>query len=142
MVQSVKPFVGRWHVGMIGNPAGFLQPGYQLLIGTGKHGAKEPALNDDFEVVVGCAVLDSKGEPALAGEGSDQALEMLFANGTLRYAGYYKDAPIRLYISMAEAISPDGVTTYPAIYGTTTSGDPDQVGVWGAEGNPPPSPEP
>jgi hypothetical protein len=143
MVPNVGPFIKTWYVGMTGNPSGFLQPGYQLLLGTGKHGAKKPFLNDEYEVAVGFAVLDAKGKPVLTGKNSpNQPLIMLFVNGTLRYVGSYKDSLLRIYISMAEAHLSNGDTTYPAIYGTTTSGDPDQVGVWGAEGSPPPSPDP
>lgn len=142
MIQNVGPFVGTWKVGMTGNPSGYLQPEYQLVIGTGKHGDTKPYLNDDYDVIVGCAVLDAKGKPVdpPAG-GPQQPLLMLFANGTLRYVGYDGESPLRLYISVAEAITASGEKTYPAIYGTTTTGDPDQVGVWGAETSPPPSPK-
>jgi hypothetical protein len=156
MVDNVGAFLGTWYVGMTAHPPTasptgdtetaadkyLLKAGYQLVIGTGENNATPPFLTEGYKTCVGFAVLDENGAPVLTtGDGENDPLLFLFTNGSLRYAGYYNKLPLRIYISMAEAVMPTVGTVYPAIYGTTSSGDPDQVGVWGAEGNPPPSPK-
>ncbi len=156
MVDNVGAFLGTWYIGMTAHPPTasptgdaetaadkyLLKAGYQLVIGTGENNATPPFLTDGYKTCVGFAVLDEQGNPVLtSGDGKNDPLLFLFTNGALRYVGYYNRLPLRIYISMAEAVMPTVGTIYPAIYGTTSSGDPDQVGVWGAEGNPPPSPK-
>ncbi len=156
MVDNIGAFLGTWYIGMTAHPTTatptgdaetaadkyLLKAGYQLVIGTGENNATPPFLTDGYKTCVGFAVLDENGAPVLTtGDGKNDPLLFLFTNGALRYAGYYDKLPLRIYISMAEAVMPTVGTIYPAIYGTTSSGDPDQVGVWGAEGNPPPSPK-
>ena len=162
MVDNVGAFLGTWYVGMTAHPPTttgatatggtggigtdpgkyLLKAGYQLVIGTGENHATPPFLTEGYKTCVGFAVLDETGAPVLtSGDGENDPLLFVFTGGTLRYAGYYNQLPLRIYISMAEAMMPTIGTVYPAIYGTTASGDPDQVGVWGAEGNPPPSPK-
>jgi len=138
MVTNINPFVGSWYVNWAsGGEDHVLQPEYQLLIGTGEQGATKPMLTDDYDVCVGFAVLDDKGKKVFGtGDSENDPLLLLFTNGTLRGVGFYQGQTVRVYISMAEAQLPDDQLSY-ALYGSTYSGDPDQVGVWGADGNPP-----
>jgi hypothetical protein len=139
MVENVGVFIGAWTIGQISNPNSFFQSGWQLCIGTGQHGDRPPFLTAGYDVCVGFAVLNQLGGIVLAtGEAENDPLLLLFTNGALRYAGYYKQSPLRIYISMVEVLKPTLGLIYPAIYGSSVVGDPDQVGVWGAEGNPPP----
>jgi len=139
MVDNVGAFIGTWNIGQLSNPDSHFQTGWTIVIGTGDYGATPPVLTDAYNIVVGFAVLNAQGVPVLQTGGADNdPLLLLFTNGTLRYAGYYDQRPLRIYIAMAEALIPTVGTTYPAIYGTTMVGDPDQVGVWGADGNTPP----
>ena len=64
------------------------------------------------------------------------ALELMFVDGTLRWAGYYNGRPLRIYISACEAHMVGSQSTV-ALYGSTVLGDPDQVGVWGGSDRPP-----
>jgi hypothetical protein len=142
MVDNIGPFLGEWNVGMTGT-TGYLKQGYKICIGTGKFGDSLPFLTEAYKTCVGFAIFNEQGEKVAAtGDSPDNPMLLLFAHGTLRNASYYDGLPVRFYISMAEAEMPTVGTVYPAIYGTTTSGDPDQVGVWGADGNPPPHPKP
>ncbi len=145
MVNSVKPFVGAWTINWVSGRSP-VQQQWQLLIGTGStHGDFAPTLSPDYDVTVGFALLDGEGNPVLATGGQDQQLlPMMFTNGTLRCAGVHDDKPVRVYVSVADAQLADGTVAF-SLYGTTTIGDPDQVGVWGADGNPasqPPPPSP
>jgi hypothetical protein len=112
VVDNVGAYIGTWFVGMTGSPSGLLQPGCQLVIGTGEYGATPPFLTEGYKTAVGFAVLDPDGTPVLGtGDSENDPLLFLFVNGSLRYAGYYKRQPLRIYISMAEALMPTVGTT-------------------------------
>jgi hypothetical protein len=140
-VETVAPFIGKWYVQWVSGEAPFVQTNCTMLIGTGAaDGAPAPQLSEDYEVCVGFSLLDPNGNPILSSASSDQEpLLLVFSRGTLRGFGFYQLRPLRIYISLAEAQMLDG-STYLSLYASTTIGDPDQVGVWGADGNPPPAP--
>lgn len=143
MLANIKPYIGSWTIKWISGANPQVQPNWTLLIGTGSaNGDTAPELSDDYDVIVGFAVLDDSGVCRLSSSSdANQPLPMLFSNGTLRTVGTSEHLPVRIYLSMALAELPDG-GNYPSIYGSTVSGDPDQVGVWGADANPPMQPPP
>jgi hypothetical protein len=140
--RDVGDFVGTWYVKWVTGKDPFLQPNWSLWIGTGGHGDEAARLTESYQIAVGFAILNAEGEVMLPPPDPDhppiqQPLDFLFVGGTLRWTGFYKDQPMRLYVSLGETQAPTGVT-YQSLYASTTWGDPDQVGVWGADGNPPP----
>ncbi|HTQ79436.1 MAG TPA: hypothetical protein VMM92_05530, partial [Thermoanaerobaculia bacterium] len=139
-LDTIKPFLGTWYIKWVTGEAPRVQANWQLLIGTGKRGALKPRLDDECYVCVGFAILDEKGKKVLSSEDGDRApLLLLFNHGTLRGFGFVDGRAVRVYISMSEAYLVDG-SVVPNLYATTLWGDPDQVGVWGADGTPPPEP--
>ena len=145
MGVTVKDFVGNWYVWWSDGEQSFLEQGWKLVLGTGEDGATAPDLSPpEFEVVMGFAILSPSSEdgkvvwtPVFSSEEQQQQpLKLLFAGGTLRWAGYYNGRPLRIYISVCEA-NVAGSQSPVALYGSTVLGDPDQVGVWGANDHPP-----
>jgi hypothetical protein len=132
MVTNIEPFIGSWFVNWAtGGPDHKLQYEYYFVIGTGEYGATKPFLTEEYKVCVGFAVLNQEGERIFGtGDSDHDPMVLLFTEGALRGAGFYEGQPIRIYIAMAEAQMPGDQLSY-AIYGSTYSGDPDQVGVWG-----------
>jgi hypothetical protein len=140
MLANVKPFIGTWTIHSVTGKDPYLKENWQLLIGTNTQGDALPALDENYDVYVGFTVLDEKGCVILSSAQSNEPpLPLLFVDGMLRGAGPRGGRPFRVYISMAEVHTTLG-TTFPALYGSSLAGDPDQVGVWGANGNPPPPP--
>lgn len=141
MSVNIGDFVGSWTVQWIAGSKPALETDWQLLIGTGTEGDKPPFLDQDFAVCVGFTLLDENGKVEISttppnGEDPQQDLLFLLDGGTLRWAGYYQGMPLRIYVSVAVARTA-GDSSYTALYGSTTWGDPDQVGVWGADARPP-----
>ena len=138
---SVKDFTGTWYVWWVDGENSFLQRGWQLVLGTGEGGAKVPFLNDEFQTLLGFSVLSPNPDGSWTSvfsslDQEQQPLELLFADGSLRWIGYYQGQPLRIYISACEA-STTGSQSAISLYGSTVLGDPDQVGVWGASDRPP-----
>jgi hypothetical protein len=138
---SVKDFTGNWYVWWVDGERSFLQKGWQVALGTGQSGAKAPFLNAELQVVMGFSILspnsDGTWTPVFSTQDQQQQpLELLFADGSLRWIGYYGGQPLRIYISACEANTPGGESVI-SLYGSTVFGDPDQVGVWGANDRPP-----
>ena len=136
MSVIVKDFVGTWTVRWVAGEEPWMSPGWTLVIGTGTQGAEYPFLNAEYETCVGFTVLDAQGAAQLSTADQpdhNQPLALLYSGNTLRWAGYYKGQPLRIFISAAEAQMPGGETSV-TIYGSTVFRDPDQVGVWGADG--------
>jgi hypothetical protein len=145
MVTNVKPFVGQWPITWVAGNSGVTDQ-WQLFIGTNsQYGDFPPTLTSDFQVSVGFALLDENGTVQLGtGQGPNPPLPLLFTQGTLRGVGEYQGRPVRVYISVADARMAGGSESF-SLYGSSFLGDPDQVGVWGADGNPasqPPRPCP
>jgi hypothetical protein len=137
--DNVALYIGTWNVQWMSGEVPFVQENCQMLIGTGTQGASAPFLSPGFDVCVGFALLAVDGTPIITTEdGDDQPLILVLSHGTLRGAGYYQKRPFRIYISLAEAQLVNG-QTYLSLYASTYIGDPDQVGVWGADGNPQPT---
>lgn len=136
MVANVYPFIGRWFINWISGQSP-IQQDWSLWIGTGSQfGDTPPALDADCNVVVGFALFDENGACQLSSSDSgNQPLPLLFSNGTLRTVGASDHLPARIFISMAVSELVGG-GTYSCLYGSTVGGDPDQVGVWGADANP------
>lgn len=152
MSVSVADFVGSWGIGFVDNQHGEVVKNSVLLIGTGSGwGDRPPELTDEYEVCVGFALLapDADGSyyalelstEANEAEENHQPLLLRLSGSQLRWKGYYKQKPLYIYISTAETWIP-GSERYLHLYGSTTYGDPDQVGVWGASSTPPPPPPP
>jgi hypothetical protein len=138
---NVKDFVGDWYIWWVDGGNSFLQKGWKIVLGTTQDGAKEPFLSPEYQVLLGFSILSPNGDgtwtPVFSsGDQQQQPLELLFADGTLRWAGYYGGKPLRIYISACEASTTVGDSSI-ALYGSTVVGDPDQVGVWGAGDRPP-----
>jgi hypothetical protein len=149
MKGNVSDFMGSWNVSWVTGRKNVLEQNYTMLIGTGgAYGDTPPALNPDNNVCVGFAVIDAEGVPVLSSGSYDPPLLLLYlCGGTLRWEGLYPAVggqTLRFYVSTAEAFTAGDATTPPAastsLYGTSIWGDPDQVGIWGAEGHPPPVP--
>jgi len=143
MADTIANFVGTWYVKWAtgqrveSGESPYIATGYTLLIGTGTDGAFPPKLTDAYDVTVGFALLDGNGTVVLSSaEVTNQPVQFLYLNNTLRWTGYWTGQPVRIYISLGETVSPSGLHTF-SLYASTTYGDPDQVGVWGADGNPP-----
>jgi hypothetical protein len=139
-VDTIAPFIGTWTVGWVSGEVPFMQANCSMLIGTGdSDAAPPPFLSPGYEVCVGFALLDAAGNPILtSADGDQEPIVLVLSHGTLLGAGFYKKRPLRIYISIAEATLINGGTYY-SLYASTAIGDPDQVGVWGADGNPPPT---
>jgi hypothetical protein len=142
MANSIAFFVGTWYVKWAtgarveSGQDPLIAKGYTLYIGTGANGDFAPQLTDDYNIVVGFTLLDAEGGVVLSSsDQGHQPVQLLFTNGALRWTGWWEAQPVRIYISLGETVAPNGVTTY-SIYASTTYGDPEQVGVWGADGNP------
>jgi hypothetical protein len=154
-MASVADFVGNWQIGWVDSAKEWLQQGWLLLIGTGSGwGDTPPFLTAEYAVCVGFAILapNQDGTYSILELSTDdpsghQPLVLRLTGDQLRWKGYYKASedslaqPLYIYISTAETWIPDG-RRYTHIYGSTTYGDPDQVGVWGASSSPPPPPPP
>lgn len=147
MSASIGDFRGSWKITGATGQGSALQDGGYILIGTGSGwGDSLPAFTESFQTVVGFAVVND-GQPAmlsdvpLASDGHQghQPLLFLFENGYLRWSGYYNQQPLRIFVSAADFTKANG-QRYVAVYGTTIQGDPEQVGVWGGSGSPPPEP--
>ena len=143
--MSINDFVGTWYIQYkSGGEKTPLQNGWQLEIGTGENGAKEPFLSAEGAVCVGFALLDPGSSPPEViiatddHEGNQPALLRLTGD-QLRWKGYYQQQPAYIYISAAQTLTPDGAS-YIHLYGSSTWGDPEQMAVWGGSGTPPPSP--
>ncbi len=138
MATSVKDFVGIWRVRWVTGENPWLQEGWTLALGTGNEtlGDTAPYLDGEYQTCMGFAVLD--GETIILSSNDQdehhQPLALLFTGDTLRWTGWYKGEPLRLYISFSATEDAQGEQTYASLYGSTTFGDPDQVSVWGADG--------
>jgi hypothetical protein len=136
MSFSVKDFVGTWNVKWVDGQKPWFQRGWSLLIATDERGAKGPWLNGEYETCLGFTVLDGDQEIELSTrqqEERNQPIAFLFRNGGLFWEGFYKGQPLWIRISLAESRTVSG-DRYLSLYGSTTWGDPEQVGVWGADG--------
>jgi hypothetical protein len=141
MGVNVKDFVGNWYVWWVAGEESFLHQGWRFVLGTGEDGATAPELTSEFQVVVGFVILgkDSEGTwtPVFSTQDQEQQpLKLMFVDGALRWVGSYNGRPLRIYISACEA-NVAGSQSSVALYGSTVLGDPDQVGVWGANDHPP-----
>ena len=105
----------------------------KFCIGTGEHGDTEPKLTDGGFIVVGFSVLDSTGNVRFSSQDEQGTpLQLALIESTLRWTGFYQARPLRIYISEYKITSPGGIVTR-GIYATNVYGDPEQVGVWGAD---------
>lgn len=138
MVAKIADFIGEYNVTTM-SEGSVLQPGMTLHIGNGMYGATPPVLTDGYYITVGFAIVQPDGTQVLtSGDGSPNAvpLVMVYDEGTLWWKGFDdSEKPLRIYLSLAQGETIGGLP-YKAVYGTTLSGDPEQVGVWGADGNP------
>jgi hypothetical protein len=148
MSVSIGDFRGSWKITGATGPGSVLGEGEgYLLIGTGSRwGDSLPGFTESYQVIVGFAlvndgqVVELSDVPLSSGEhGGPQPLAFLFQDGCLRWSGYFGQSPLRIFVSAAEFTKADH-SRYVAIYGTTIQGDPEQVGVWGGSGSPPPGP--
>ena len=132
MIRTIEDFAGVWYIRWVAGqgPLG-VESGWQLVI-----------TKEGGESGIGFALL-SPGEngwsPVLS---SEESHPLVLVDGQLRWLGEDDSGtPVRMYISVAEAVTRDGGRSV-SLYGTTLLGDPDQVAVWGANDGPPPDPEP
>lgn len=141
MTDNVKNFSGLWWISQVGGGMEVWAPGYQLAIGTGESGATVPFLSPEGDVCVGFAIRQPAGEGGFtttlsSADGQNQNLALMLVDGVLRWTGSYQGEPLSIYVSLCERKTVRG-ETYLFLYGSTVYGDPEQVGVWGAEVNPP-----
>ena len=140
MNVNVGDFVGSWTIQWVSGRDPFLQYAWKLLIGTETDGDTVPRLSPEYSVLVGFTVLDSNGRVQISttpnpGVDPQQPLEFVFDGHSLRWSGYYEQQPLHIYISLSRVETLGD--SYTSLYGSTTWGDPDQVGVWGADARPP-----
>ncbi len=140
--NSVADFVGNWQIKWSQGDAGIWSPGWCLLLGTGSAGDSIPWLNGEYQTCLGCAILKPNGESfelvySTESSTDNQPGDLLFAGGVLRGLIWWEQQPTWIFISLAR-LELTSNSTYRFLYGTTVWGDPDQVGVWGAEPVPTP----
>jgi hypothetical protein len=144
MTTSVGNFVGKWWVHWVDGAKDWLQKGWRIDIGTGgPAGDSVPELTETYNVCVGFAVIDAENQTVkLSTEDheGEQPLSFMLVGNQLQWKGYYGQQPLWIYISLSETTL-EGKSYY-SVYGSTTWGDPDQVGIWGGNGTPPPPPDP
>ncbi len=147
-MANIGDFVGAYTIRNVasspvnGAPDPLLQVGGQFLIGTGTYGDTPPVLTDGYFVAVGFAILDAAGQVVLAtSDETGQPLQFALSESNLVWKGFFNDQPFRIYISRYDITSLGGTRTR-GIYGSNVWGDPDQVGVWGADDTPPTTPSP
>ena len=138
---NVKDFTGNWYVKWVDGEDPFLHKDWKIVLGTNTDGAREPFLSPEYQVLMGFAILSRDGDggwtPVFGTQDQNQQpLDLLFSDGTLRWIGSYQGKPLRIYISLCEAETAGGGRSL-SLYGSTVFGDPDQVGVWGANDRPP-----
>lgn len=138
---NVKDFTGTWYVWWVDGENSFLQKGWKIVLGTAMDGAREPFLSPEYQILLGFSILSPNGDgtwtPVFSTQDQQQQpLELVFADGSLRWTGYHGGKPLRIYISACEANTAAGTSSI-SLYGSTVVGDPDQVGVWGASDRPP-----
>ena len=137
-MTPIGDFIGNYTVRHVStqNPDPLLELNGKFCIGTGEHGDTLPKLTDGGFIVAGFSVLDSTGNVLFSSQDETGApLELALVESNLRWVGYYKARPLRIYISEYKITSPGGIVTR-GIYATNVYGDPEQVGVWGADDNP------
>lgn len=138
MVAKIADYIGEYNVTTM-SEGSKLQTGMTIHIGNDRYGATPPVLTDGYYITVGFAIVDQNGNPVLTSEdGGPNAvpLRLVYDEGTLWWKGFdSRQAPLRIYLSLAQGETIGGLP-FKAVYGTTMSGDPEQVGVWGADGNP------
>lgn len=148
MTASVGDFRGSWQINGATGPGSLLEEGNgYILIGTGSGwGDSVPAFTESYQVTVGFTlvnngqVVELSDIPLSSGDHSgQQPIVFLLKDGCLRWTGFYGQRPVRIFLSAAQFTKADG-SDYTAIYGTTIVGDPEQVGIWGGSGSPPPDP--
>lgn len=127
MIRTLNEFVGEYTVRHAAGQ-GIITAGDRLFIGTGLH---EDPKSDGMKV--GVTILDAAGIQKLPLPTRPPAL-FFFVDGTLNHSGYLEDPtqPLNLQISLYTYIT-DGGGLYRAAYGITSYGDPENVGVWGAD---------
>ncbi len=155
MGVTVKDFIGVWRINWATGPGNIMETEEgSMWIGTGSDwGDTPPELTEEYQTCVGFALVvngrlahltNERGgeQPVSTGhhEGH-QPLLLMYDSGQLRWTGYYDQKPLRIFISAAEQWQPGG-ERFISLYGNTVLGDPEQVGVWGGTGTPPPPPDP
>ena len=143
-MANIGDFVGTYTIRNVVSPREepLLQVGGRILLGTGSEfGDLQPYLAEGGFVVTGFAILSADGQPVLSTQDEKGApLQLALVESNLRWAGWYQNQPLRIYVATYEVNSPGGVRTR-GLYGATVYEDPDQVGVWGADDTPtPPTP--
>ena len=140
MATNIYHFQGKWHVWWVQGVEPVLQQSWMLLLGTGHDGAAEPFLSSEGQASIGFAILEPSADRGWTTYASSvEKGPLTLYDGQLRWDSEDKNGdPVRIYISVAEAVDRDGKPIYRSIYGTTLHGDPDQVAVWGANDSPPP----
>lgn len=141
MLAQIGDFVGQYTLTWAEGVDGLLQANQQLFIGTGTHGDPEPTLTENYSVVVGVTFWDAVAERRVLEPNSDDPFLFLYDAGQLLRLQLVKtDTPFRMQISLSKVQSVSGMMSKYA-YGIALIGDPEEVGVWGANGNPPGSPK-
>ena len=138
MSVNIGSFKDEWYIWWVDGQTPIFHRGDKLVIGTGEDGAAAPFFGPGGEVCVGATILRPDGaggwQRILSSEGSDP---LALTDGNLRWIGIDPEGhPVRIYISVAEAMSRDD-QVFRSLYGSTLHGDPDQVAVWGANDTPP-----
>ena len=140
-MNTVSAFLGTWSVRWISGQRPWMSEGWTISIGTGEDGDSKPFLDGDYQICIGFTVRNTQGQVELSTSDQpdhEQPLVLLYDEGRLRWSGFYNAnngtvaEPLRIYLSLAQTQGPNG-PTYACLYGTTAWGDPDQVGVIGAD---------
>ena len=128
--MDIHDFQRNWHVWWVDGFEPIVARQWLLAIGT--EPGTEPFIGPNGEECIGFnAYAPNETQPALSSE-KDGPLVLI--GNTLRWIGTNSEnTRVRIYISLAEAFTPDD-QRFLSMYGTTLHGDPEQVAVWGANG--------
>ncbi|HEV2855069.1 MAG TPA: hypothetical protein VHC97_19910 [Thermoanaerobaculia bacterium] len=152
MSVNIGDFIGSWKINWATGPGNVLNDAV-LLIGTGSGwGDAVPWLTGEYQTAVGFALVEggqlvhlvndsgtSIPLSSSAEQEGNQPLYFLYDGNQLRWTGFFNELPLRIFISAAEIQLADG-DRFLSLYGNTIYRDPDQIGVWGGTGTPPPDP--
>ena len=134
-MAPIGDFIGNYTIRHVStqNPDPLLQVNGKFCIGTNEYGDTEPSLAGGGFIVVGFSILGSSGDVVFSTQDEQGTpLQLALVESNLRWAGFYQGRPLRIYISEYKITSPGGIVTR-GIYATNVYGDPEQVGIWGAD---------
>ena len=129
MAFNISDFVGTFTVKIAcaTQPPGVVEKDDKLHIGTGAGGVSEPFVGPDGDVQVGVSLIGSGGTKKLSPSG------FAFNGAYLTFTDTSQKPHVHYQISHQATPAVSGARM---LFGITSTGDPDDVAVWGAEDDP------